>query len=219
MTAKGKFQTLLRLIDAEADFPFDGQRWLRGDQLTIAAKLGCAPRTLRNIIQDPAFVTHRTRLGGKNVTLIRRADPKPAVTKAKSANGQIGKAKSARTASKPAKIDATFEQLARREELRLIWVRDQFKPDTARVTKSEYGLLLELAKLGTTPAEFSYVLNNWMEFLACVNATCTDDGCTSALKAYRPEPWLGTMVEFHAAMREVYLTHQQDMIDKYADEL
>lgn len=227
MSAKGKVETLLGLIDLEGDFPWDGQRWLKGDQPTIAARLGCSVRTLRTIIKDPAFVTHRTRLGGKNVTLIRRVDPKSATTASKSATEQVPKAKAAIPKSKSAKIDATFEELVMRDELRLIWVRHRFMPDDARVTKAEYGLLLELAKLGITPAVFRYVLDNWMEFLSCVNAICTEDGCTSALTAYRPEPWLGTMVEFHAAMKEVYRTHQQWKetqakklgIDKLADEL
>lgn len=228
MSAKGKVETLLGLIDLEGDFPHAGQRWLKGDQPTIAARLGCSPRTLRTIIKDPVFVTHRTRLGGKNVTLIRRANPKAAVTRAKSANEQVLKAKSAIPETKSAKIDATFEQLATREALRLIWVRHQFMPDDARVTKAEYGLLLELAKLGITPDEFRYVLHNWMEFLACVNALCTDEATgNSKLKAYRPEPWLGTMVEFHEAVKEAYRTHQQWQVtqaqkyqlDKLADEL
>jgi hypothetical protein len=229
MSAKGKVQTLLGVIDLEGDFPHAGHRWLKGDQPTIAARLGCSPRTLRTIIKDPAFVTHRTRLGGKNVTLIRRADPKAAITSAKPANEQVPKAKSAIPKSKSAKIDATFEQLATREALRLIWVRHQFMPEDARVTKAEYGLLLELAKLGITPHEFRYVLDNWMEFLACVNAICTHDGCTSALKAYRPEPWLGTIAEFPKAAKEVYITKKQWEdgynlqkkleLDKIADEL
>lgn len=100
-------------------------------------------------------------------------------------------------------------------------------PDDARVAKAEYGLLLELAKLGITPDEFRYVLQNWMEFLACVNAICTADGCKSLLQKYQPKPWLGTMVEFHEAMKEVYINHQQweatqakkYELDKLADEL
>jgi hypothetical protein len=232
-----KVETLLGLIDLEGDFPHAGQRWLKGDQPTIAARLECSPRTLRNIIKDPVFATHRTRVGGTNVTLIRRADAKSA--NAKSANRQIGKSEAAnqqspkaKSATKPAakpakpanpaKIDATFEQLEARVELRRIWLAHQFKFTTDRVTPKEYGLLLELAKLGTTSDEFRYVLNNWREFLVCVNATCPDEAGDSKLKAYKPEPWLGTMVEFHEAVKEVYLTHQQakkSVIDKYAHEL
>jgi hypothetical protein len=223
MSAKGKVQMLLGLIDLEGDFPHAGQRWLKGDQPTIAARLGCSPRTLRTIIKDPAFVTLRTRLGGKNVTLIRRADPKAAVTKAKSAIEQVPKAKSAIPKSKSANIDATFEQFATREELRLIWVRHQFMPDDARVTPKEYGLLLELAKLGITPAVFRYVIENWKEFLNGVNTLCTDPTTDkSLLKAYRPEPWLGTIVQFPEAAKEVYITHKQaemTLLDKLADEL
>ena len=228
MSAKGKVETLLGLIDLEGDFAHAGQRWLKGDQPTIAARLECSPRTLRTIIKDPAFVTHRTRLGGKNVTLIRRAD-------AKSANRQSPKAKSAtKPATKPAKIDATLEQLATREELRLIWVRYQLMPDDARVTPKEYGLLLEIAKLGITPAVFRYVIENWMEFLSGVNTLCTDPTTDkSLLKAYRPKPWLGTIVQFPEAAKEVYITHKQwedgynlqkkleekEYLDKLADEL
>jgi hypothetical protein len=243
MSGKGKghhVEALLGLIDLEGVFAHAGQRWLKADQPTIAAKLGCSPRTLRNVTKHPAFQTHRTRLGGKNFTLIRRADAESAngqIGKSKSANRQSPKAKSAtkpatKSAAKPASksaIHATFEQLAMRDELRLIWVRHRFMPDNARVTKAEYGLLLQLAKLGITPDEFLYVLNNWMEFLSCVNAICTHDGCTSALKAYRPEPWLGTIAEFPKAAKEVYITKKQWEdgynlqekleLDKIADEL
>jgi hypothetical protein len=231
MSAKGKghhVEALLGLIDLEGDFAHAGQRWLKADQPTIAAKLGCSPRTLRTIIKHPAFQTHRTRLGGKNFTLIRRAD-------AKAANGQFPKAKSAtKPATKPAKIDATLEQLATREELRLIWVRYQLMPDDARVTPKEYGLLLEIAKLGITPAVFRYVIENWMEFLSGVNTLCTDPTTDkSLLKAYRPKPWLGTIVQFPEAAKEVYITHKQwedgynlqkkleekEYLDKLADEL
>ena len=233
MSAKDKVQTLLGLIDLEGDFPHAGQRWLKADQPTIAAKLGCSPRTLRNIIKHPAFQTHRTRLGGKNFTLIRRADPKAAIPKAKSANRQSGKAKSAtKPAAKPAKIDATLE--ARREELRQIWLAHQFKFCTDRVPKAEYGLLLELAKLGITPAVFRYVLDNWKLFLVGVNTLHTDPVTDkSLLQAYRPTPWLGTIVQFPEAAKEVYRTYKQsddgynlqkkleekELLDKLADEL
>jgi hypothetical protein len=171
MSAKGKVQALLGLIDAEGDFPHAGQCWLKADQPTIAARLGCAPRTLRTIIKDPAFVTHRTRFGGKNFTLIRRAD-------SKSANRQSVQAKSATKpatkSAKPAKIDATFEHQKRREELRQIWLAHQFKFCTDRVPRAEYGLLLEIAKLGITPDEFRYVLDHWKIFLIGVNALYND---------------------------------------------
>jgi hypothetical protein len=211
MSAKGKVQALLDLVDAEADFPLDDQRWLKADQPTIAAKLGCAPRTLRNIIKDPAFVTHRTRLGGKNFTLIRRADPKAAIPKAKSANRQSGTAKSAtKPAAKPAKIDATLEHQKRREELRQIWLAHQFRFSTDRVPKAEYGLLLQIAKLGITPDEFRYVLDNWKLFLIGVNALYNDPvTLKSDLKKYQPKPWLGTIVQFPEAVHEVYQTHKQ----------
>jgi hypothetical protein len=205
VSAKGKghhVEALLALIDLEGDFPWNGQRWLKAHQPTIAAKLGCSVRTLQSTIKNPAFVTHRTRFGGRNFTLIRRADPKPA-------GPHLRESKSATPQSKSAKTDATFEHEVSREKLRQIWLAHQCKPDTARVTKSEYGLLLQLAKLGTTPDEFRYVLYNWMEFLTCVNAICPDEAGNSKLKAYKPEPWLGTMVEFHEAVKEVYLTHQQ----------
>lgn len=237
MSAKGKgknVEALLGLIDAEGDFAHDGHRWLNADQPTIAKKLGCSVRTLGNTIKHPAFVTLRTRLGGKNVTLIRRADPKSAnrqldpsksaskqVGTAKSANRQIGR--SAKAAAKSPKIDATLEQLETRKELRLIWVRYQCMPDNARVTPKEYGLLLELAKLGIEPAVFRYVIENWKEFLNGVNTLCTDPIThNSLLKAYRPEPWLGTIVQFPEAAKEVYLTHwqaQQAILDKLAHEL
>ena len=240
MSAKGKgknVEALLGLIDAEGDFAHDGHRWLNADQPTIAKKLGCSVRTLGNTIKHPAFVTLRTRLGGKNVTLIRRANPKCAnrqLDQSKSANKQVGTAKSAnataksaKPAAKSAKIEGTLELAVRREELRQIWLRYQMKPDTALVKSVEYGLLLELAKCGITPAEFRYGIENWKEFLICVNAVCLDEATgNSKLKAYRPEPWLGTMVEFHEAVKEVYLTHQQAQyaakiatLDKYRDEL
>jgi hypothetical protein len=236
MSAKGKgphVEALLALIDLEGDFPSNGQRWLKADQPTIAAKIGCSVRTLQTTIKNPAFVTHRTRFGGKNFTLVRRADPaSPQIGHSKSASPQSKSAsprsKSASPQSKSAKTDATFEQEVRREELRQIWLAHQFKFSTDRVTKREYGLLLELAKLGITPDEFRYVVDHWMEFLACVNAICFDEATgNSKLKAYRPKPWLGTMVEFHEALKEVYLTHQQWQatqvkkceIDKLAKEL
>ena len=96
-------------------------------------------------------------------------------------------------------------------------------PDGARVTPKEYGLLLELAKLGITPAIFRYVIDNWMEFLSGVNTLCTDPATDkSLLKAYRPEPWLGTIVEFPDAAKEVYITHKQaemTLLDKLANDL
>jgi hypothetical protein len=78
------------------------------------------------------------------------------------------------------------------------------------------------------------VIDNWIEFLNGVNTLCTDPTTDkSLLKAYRPEPWLGTIVQFPEAAKEVYITHKQwedgynlqkkveekEYLDKLADEL
>jgi hypothetical protein len=62
MSAKGKVQTLLGLIALEGDFPHAGQRWLKGDQPTIAARLGCSTRTLPPKPVEPAPATKEEML-------------------------------------------------------------------------------------------------------------------------------------------------------------
>ena len=200
MSAKGQgknVKALLGLIDAEGYFAHGGHRWLKADQPTIASEAGLlAAHAAQHYQQTSGVCTLRTRLGGKNFTLIRRADPKSAnrqIDQSKSANRQVG-TPNRQMANSP-------NRQSRQPNRQKSRARSNTAPDARSCARSgspinasrhragdEVGVrpALELAKRGITPAEFRYVLANWQEFLTCVNALCLEEATgNSKLKAYQ----------------------------------